>query len=211
MTDIFWHDLNWMHVLLLIWHPYMPSDCNCLSPLNLGCITWLESRSNTAHHHDYSLLCNWTLNICTMSMQSWPGLHRTVIWNMAYGTASVRHTVRENFINCWILLYMSHIAALRRTRRSCILKQAPIRAIPELCSHHFQISLALLGIQKWRHEFNNAITKRKTTNLISFCRNVASLGNVQLHPVHSLISPSRTCLLHYTSCTHPTRPQFFEI
>lgn len=42
MTDIFWHDFHWMHVLLLIWHPYMPFDCDCLSPHSIWetCHAW---------------------------------------------------------------------------------------------------------------------------------------------------------------------------
>ena len=50
---------------------------------------------DTAQHYDHPLPCNWTHNICTMSLQSWPGLHCIVCWNMTSDTASGRYTVRE--------------------------------------------------------------------------------------------------------------------
>ena len=65
------------------------------SLLNLECAACLSSRFDTAYHHDYALPCNWTHNICTMSLQSWPGLHCIVSWNMTSDTAFGRHTVRE--------------------------------------------------------------------------------------------------------------------
>ena len=65
------------------------------SPPNLEYAACLSSRFDTAYHHYCALPCNWTHNICTMSLQSWPGLHCIVCWNMTSDTASGRHTVRE--------------------------------------------------------------------------------------------------------------------
>ena len=44
------------------------------SPLNLECAACLGSRFDTVHHYDYALPCNWTHNIRTLNMQSWPRL-----------------------------------------------------------------------------------------------------------------------------------------
>ena len=94
-----WYSLAWFPLNACL--TALMSSINALSmrlsfsPLNLECAACLGSRFDTAHHHDYALPCNWTHNICTMSLQSWPGLHCIVCWNMTSDTASGRHTVRE--------------------------------------------------------------------------------------------------------------------
>ena len=115
------------------------------SPLNLECAACLSSRFDTPHHHDYALPCNWTHNICTMSIQSWPELHRIVIWNMTYDTASGRHTVRENFSK---LLntpkYKSH-NRLEEEEKVYLKKKPPIVPSPTCAYWHFQFPRSSLG------------------------------------------------------------------
>ena len=63
-----------------------------LLPLNMECAPCLDPEFDTAHHYDYALLCNYTHNICTLHMLSWPRLRSDSVQNMNLYTHSVRHT-----------------------------------------------------------------------------------------------------------------------
>ena len=47
------------------------------------------------------------------------------------------HDTYKNFLKCWIIPNMCHMAALRRTKRY-VLKQAHNRALPDWSRRHFQ-------------------------------------------------------------------------
>ena len=63
-----------------------------LLPLNMECTPCLDPEFDTTHHYDYALLCNYTHNICTLHMLSWPRLRSDYVQNMNLYTHSVRHT-----------------------------------------------------------------------------------------------------------------------
>ena len=103
---IFMHDKYLLYTYdrcSLIWftHKY----CICLShgndlsvlcldtlpPLNMKCVQCLDPEFDTANQYDCALLCNYTHNICTLHMISWPTMHFGPLQNMSLCTHPVRH------------------------------------------------------------------------------------------------------------------------
>ena len=92
VTDILWYDL----LTNTPFACHMVMNCpSCAStnshPLNMKCVQCLDPEFDTANQYDCALLCNYTHNICTLHMISWPTMHFDPVQNMNLCTHSVRH------------------------------------------------------------------------------------------------------------------------
>ncbi len=106
-------------------------------PLNMKCVQCLDPEFNTANQYDCALLCNYTHNICTLHMLSWPRMRSDPVQNMNLCTHFLSHTAHIKMFWSAKSTNRCHMAALRRTKRY-VLKQAHNRALPDWTRRHFQ-------------------------------------------------------------------------
>ena len=100
VTDVLWYDL--LTNTAIARHMVM----NCLScalthslPLNMKCVPCLDPEFDTANHHDYALLCNYTHNICTLHKISWPRMH-SCPKDESLHTFCKTHDTYKNVLKC---------------------------------------------------------------------------------------------------------------
>ena len=92
ITDILWYDL--LTNTAFACHMVMICPFCALThshPPNMKCVQCLDPEFDTANHYDCAFLCNYTHNICTLHMISWPRMHSYPVKNMNLCTHSVRH------------------------------------------------------------------------------------------------------------------------